>query len=72
MFMIADTWTMGVQGGGRVSMCNYITTEYFLNDTIKYTGQYAGWAGVLAKNYDATKLNNNTNSVHMNLRQWTY
>jgi len=38
MFMVADTWAMGVQSGSRIAMCNYITLDYFLNDTIKNTG----------------------------------
>lgn len=74
MFYIADTFTLGVQYGGRRELCD-IFTSIAGNDMklqLPVLKQYADRHSVTLNQYDRVALRNTTVNGYDNMRQWTW
>ena len=72
MFFVADAFSLDVQYGGRIEMCDEITSSSFLNDTWAGLASIAERGGVRIQDYDSTYLRNTTVDFSKNMRQWTW
>lgn len=72
MFFVADIFTMGVQYGHRIEMCELLESDDFNQDPLAGLAKYAEESGVRVSDYDAESLKNTTFDINKNIRQWTY
>ena len=73
-FFFADIFTMGVQYGNRVSMCDTLEAAYNTDDAtlLQTVATLASGYGIDYYQYDAVTLADTTIDINKNLRQWTY
>lgn len=74
MFYVADTFTLGVQYGGRSDLCD-IFSSIVGNDMklqLPVLKQYADQHGVTLNQYDRVALSNIKMNGQDNMRQWTW
>jgi hypothetical protein len=74
MFYIADTFTLGVQYGGRTDLCDTFSSIAGSNMTqqIAVVKAYADKHGVTLNQYDRQALKNTKVNGQDNMRQWTW
>lgn len=68
MFMIADIFASGVQGGRRTQMCDFLTSQNFTKEPVKQLAVLAGQYGLSAIEYDARFISNTTIDGGKNMR----
>ena len=76
MWYVSDIFTMGVQYGGRVEMCNFLTNGTWFNTTTmlydyKAFSIYAGKKAQIDE-YDALVLGKTDATNTSIVRQWTW
>ena len=72
-FFYADIFTMGVQYGNRVSMCESLVAANRDKDALmKAVAKLATDGGVKYDGYDAKALSNTKIDTNSNLRQWSW
>ena len=76
MWYVSDIFTMGVQYGGRVEMCNFLTNGTWFNTTTmlydyKAFSIYAGKKAQIDE-YDALNLAKTDATTTNVFRQWTW
>ena len=74
MWYIADTFTLGVQYGGRIELCDIFTSiaSADMKLQVPVVKQYADKHGVTLNQYDRVALSNTVMNYQDNMRQWTW
>ena len=74
MFYIADTFTLGVQYGGRTNLCDIFSSiaGSAMSLQLAVVKQYADKHGVTLNQYDRVALGNTKVNGQDNMRQWTW
>jgi pimeloyl-ACP methyl ester carboxylesterase len=74
MWYIADTFTLGVQYGGRIDLCDiFMSMEGAdMKLQVPVVKQYADNHGVTLNQYDRIALSNTAMNYQDNMRQWTW
>lgn len=74
MFYIADTFTLGVQYGGRSDLCDVFSSiaSSDMKLQVPVLKQYADKHGVTLNQYDRVALSNTAMNYYDNMRQWSW
>ena len=74
MFYLADIFTIGVQYGGRVELCNKMAEidSMTTSDKLQQIREYADKKRVTMGQYDARSLQSQKVDFVLNIRQWTF
>lgn len=74
MFYLADIFTIGVQYGGRIELCNMLLSIQTadVKAQLPVIAQYAVQKGLGLNQYDRVALQNTTYDFDNNMRQWTW
>lgn len=74
MFYVADSFTLGVQYGGRTELCDIFTSisNSDMKLQVPVLKQYADKHGVTLNQYDRVALSNTKMNGQDNMRQWTW
>lgn len=74
MFYLADVFTLGVQYGGRSTLCDMLTSiaSSPMNLQLPVVKQYADKNNVSLRQYDRNALKDIKMNYEDNMRQWTW